>query len=469
MSLLDLTIREADLDTLRDLVRRDDGIEAAAYVLCGQSRIHSDPWERRSRRRLTVHAVLPIPGEDAVSTSERHVTWSTASYVKLLKRAKDERLVPGIVHTHPRGPAQFSGQDDRNEKDLFQLASNRNGEDASLVSILLAENDQIRARVWPDLHGPVDASVVRVVGGQLTIQSPASETSNPDFLARQALAFGPSLNARLSGMRIGVVGCGGTGSAAAMLLARLGVGQLVLFDEDIVEVTNLNRLHGARRADADAMRPKVEVVAREITGLGIGARVVPLRCWIGDPQCHDALKACDVIFGCTDDHDGRLLLNRLAYYYLIPVIDMGLAIDPAPDGSYLRDLTGRVTVLVPGAPCLLCRGIVDPSVARDEDLQRRSPEEYERRKREAYVRGGGNSAPAVATFTTATACLAVDEMLQALTGFRGPGGWAWQRTRRFDLLRDRRPGANQQPQRLVCPSGGTLGRGDVDPCLYRTG
>ena len=37
MSLLDLTIREADLDTLRDLVRCGDGMEAAAYVLCGKS------------------------------------------------------------------------------------------------------------------------------------------------------------------------------------------------------------------------------------------------------------------------------------------------------------------------------------------------------------------------------------------------------------------------------------------------
>ena len=469
MSLIDLTIREADLDALRALILREDGIEAAAYVLCGESRIESDPWEQRSRCRLTVHTVLPIPGEDAVSASGRHVTWSTASYVKLLKRAKDEGLVPGIVHTHACGPAQFSGQDDRNEKDLLQLARNRNGDDASLVSILLADRDQVRARLWPDFHGPVDAVAVRVVGRHLAVQSPMLEISDSDFLARQALAFGATLNARLRGMRIGVVGCGGTGSAAAMLLARLGVGQLALFDEDIVEVTNLNRLHGARRADADAMRPKVEVVAREISELGIGTRVVALRSWIGDPLCHDALKACDVIFGCTDDHDGRLLLNRLAYYYLIPVIDMGLAIDPAPDGSRLRDLTGRVTVLVPGAPCLLCRGIVDPSAARDEALQRRSPKEYERRKREAYVRGGGNPAPAVATFTTATACLAVDEMLQALTGFRGSGGWIWQRTRRFDLLQDRRPGADQQPQCSICSSRDNWGRGDVDPFLDRTG
>ena len=469
MSLFDLTIREADLDALRGLVLREDGLEAAAYVLCGESSIQSDPWERRGRRRLTVHAVVPIPGEDAISASERHVTWSTTSYVKLLKRAKDERLVPGIVHIHPHGPARFSDQDDRNEKDLLQMARNRNGGQAALVSVLLTGDDRVRARLWPDLHGSVDAVAVRVAGQRLAVHSPAVDPTDIDFLARQALAFGPSLNVRLRTMRIGVVGCGGTGSATAMLLARLGVGQLALFDDDIVDVTNLNRLHGARRADADAMCPKVEVVAREITGLGLGVRAVPIRHWIGAPFCRDALKACDVIFGCTDDHDGRLLLNRLAYFYLIPVIDMGLAIDPKPNRSGLRDLTGRITVLFPEAPCLLCRGIVDRVVARDEGMRRRSPEEYERRKREAYVHGGGDPAPAVVTFTTATACLAVDELLQALTGFRSPEGWVWQRTRRFDRLVDRRPGIDSHPDCPVCSSKDYWGRGDVEPFLDRSG
>jgi molybdopterin/thiamine biosynthesis adenylyltransferase len=266
---------------------------------------------------------------------------------------------------------------------------------------------------------------------------------------------------------VGVVGCGGTGSATAILLARLGVGQLVLFDDDIVDVTNLNRLHGSRRGDADAIRPKVDVVAREIADMAIGTRVVPVRAWVGDPACRDALKSCDVIFGCTDDHDGRLMLNRFSYFYLIPVIDMGLAIDPNPVGG-LRDLSGRVTVLVPGAPCLLCRGVVDPALARDEDLERSHPEEYERRKREAYVRGGGDPAPAVVTFTTATACLAVDELLQGLTCFRDPGGWVWHRVRRFDLLLDRRPGAQQNPHCPICVDQGYWGRGDIDPFLDRT-
>lgn len=469
MSLLDLTIRKADLDGLCGLVGREDGLEAAAYLLCGESCIQSDPWERRSRRRLTVHAVVPIPSEDAISASERHVTWSTTSYIKLIKRAKDEGLVPGIVHTHPRGPARFSDQDDRNEKDLLQTARNRNGDQAVLISVLLTGDGQVRARLWPDLHGPVDAVAVRVAGGRHTVHSPEADPADLDFLARQTLAFGSSLNAQLRTMRIGVVGCGGTGSATAMLLARLGVGQIALFDDDIVDVTNLNRLHGARRTDADAMRPKVKVVAREITRLGLGIRAVPIRHWIGDPRCRDALKACDVIFGCTDDHDGRLLLNRLAYFYLIPVIDMGLAIDPRPDGCGLRDLTGRVTVLFPETPCLLCRGIVDPVTARDEGLRRQAPEEYERRKREAYVRGSGDPAPAVVTFTTATACLAIDELLHALTGFRSSAGWVWQRTRRFDHLADRRPGGKSHPDCPVCSSKDYWGRGDVEPFLDRSG
>lgn len=469
MMLVDLTLQERHLAVLRELVSREDGIEAAAYVLCGENRVVCDPWECRARRRLTSYEVLPISAEDKISASDQHVTWSTASFVRLLKRAKDENLVAGIVHVHPNGPARFSDQDDRNEQELARLTQNRNGQAAALLSVLLTGAGVLRAQLWLDTHAPIAAEMVRVVGRRLDFHNASEIMHDTDAFARQALAFGPAVNAKLRALRVGVVGCGGTGSATAMLLARLGIGQLVLFDDDIVEASNLNRLHGARRSDADAMRPKVEVVAREIAAMGIGVRAVPLRGWINDPAARDALKACDVIFGCTDDHDGRLLLNRLAYFYLIPVIDMGLAIDPAPDGDRLRDLSGRVTVLTPGAPCLLCRGIVDPITARDEDLRRRRPEEYERRKREAYVRGGGNPAPAVVTFTTATACMAVDELLQALTGFRGPNGWVWQRSRRFDLMQDRRPGANQDPFCPICVETGYWGRADVEPFLDRAG
>lgn len=467
MTQFDLTLQEGHLAQLRELLGREDGTEASAYVLCGSARIRSDPWDRTCRQRLTTNEVLAVPPEDRVSAGVDHVTWSTSSYVRLLKRAQAEGLVVGIVHTHPRGPDQFSDQDDRNERELLRLAQNRNGAGTQLVSILLAGDSAIRARLWVDSATALPHHTLRIVGRHLVIHREVNKAVSEVF-SRQALAFGDALNHQLRHLKVGVVGCGGTGSAVATLLARLGVGNLVLIDDDRVETTNLNRLHGARRSDADAMRPKVDVLAAEITGWSIGARVVPIQAWVGDPLCRDALKSCDVLFGCTDDHDGRLFLNRFAYFYLTPVIDVGLAIDPAVEGGF-RELSGRVTVLLPGAPCLMCRGVADPVTAREEVLKRAQPEQYERQKREAYVRGSGNPAPGVVTFTTETACMAVNELIQGLIGYRGPEGWLWNQARRFDRFVDRRPGAHQSSECPVCVDRMYWGQGDVDPFLDRVG
>lgn len=467
MSLMDLTLQDKHFQQLSELLRRDDGKEAAAYLLCGKSTIAHDPWERRTRCRLLSYEVLPVPDDEMVSASETHVTWQTDSFVRLLKRAKHEGLVVGIVHTHPDGTLSFSSQDDDNERDLLRLAQNRNGPDESLLSLLMVEGC-MTARLWMDAAAPIRAETVRTVGKKFVFHSSKQSTHVEEVFNRQSLAFGKELCSLLKGLKVGVVGCGGTGSATATLLARMGVGQLLLIDDDIVEVTNLNRLHGAHRKDADAMRPKVQVLTREITDWGIGARVVPMQCWVGDPACRDALKSCDVIFGCTDDHEGRIFLNRFAYFYLVPVFDVGLAIEPAAGTGFL-DLAGRVTVLAPGGSCLLCREIVSPVIAREEALKRSHPEQYERQKREAYVIGGNNPAPAVVTFTTETACMAVNELLQGMAGYRGQDGWLWNQVRRFDLLQDRRPGARRRGSCSICEEALYWGRGDIEPFMDRVG
>lgn len=467
MSRIDVTIQERHLAQLKELVFPGGGIEGAAYVVFGISRVASDPWDRQQRTNYLSYDVVPIEPGEIESAGPDHITWSTASFVRLLKQAKEDGLVAGIVHSHPRGPAWFSDQDDCNEAELARLACNRNGAGTTLLSLLLVGDGTLRAQVWRGEKSE-PARAVKVIGKRL-VSHHLQPVARNDVFSRQALALGEGTNAQLRALRVGVVGCGGTGSATAVLLARLGVGHLVLFDEDTVEASNLNRLHGSRRADADAIRPKVQVLAREISEMGLGVRVVPVQRWVGDPECRDALKSCDVIFGCTDDHDGRLMLNRFAYFYLSPVIDMGLAIEPQPDGGGIRELSGRCTVLSPGGACLLCRQIVDPVRARDEELQRRNPQEYERRKREAYIRGGGNPAPAVVTFITATAAMAIDELLQGLCNFRGGDGWAWQRIRRFDLVKDRSPGALPNDDCPICVDRTYWGLGDVEPFLDRIG
>ncbi|MCU7919817.1 MAG: ThiF family adenylyltransferase [Candidatus Thiodiazotropha sp. (ex Epidulcina cf. delphinae)] len=471
MTVYSLSLRSDDYEALKSHLIRDDGCEHAAYLLCRTASVEKDPWENQAHEKFLMTRVAPVPDDEVVDSSSTHVSWSTSSFVRALKVAAGSKQVVAIVHNHPAGQLDFSAQDDVNEPDLLQGAINRNGPGTRLISLVLTPDGQMTGRVWHSTRetGYVPLSRIRIIGSRIALSYPqrCTDLTMPAF-HRQALAFGDALNRDLRKLRIGVVGCGGTGSAVAMLLARLGVGQVVLFDNDIVDETNLNRLHGARQADADAMRPKVEVVAREVTELGLGVRVVPINAWVGDSACRDALKSCDVLFGCTDDHDGRMFLNRFAYYYLTPVIDIGLAIDVSDDDiPMITALDGRVTVVEPRSACLLCREVIDPAIAADQALKRKNPEEFERRKAEAYVYGEGNPSPAVVTFTTELACMGVNELLHRLQGFRGPDGHAPNRVRLFQHNEDRRPGHSPRNECPLCASEDVWGKGDVEPFLDR--
>jgi molybdopterin/thiamine biosynthesis adenylyltransferase len=466
----DLALNNLHLGVLRSELCRSDDKEHAAYVLFGISRIAQGPFDREPRLRLMVKDVLPVDEMEIKSADHEHISWSTKRFVELLARADRDGLHLGIAHSHPRGPACFSSQDDRNEAELARLTQNRNGESAILPSLLFAEGDLVGGRVWTSPDSVVDLEYARTNGGNWhTIFFTTEHTATSPALARQELALGAGFNRLMGHMRIGVVGAGGTGSPLLQQLPRMGARHIGVFDPDHVEHSNLNRLYGATWDDAERKVKKVEVAKREIDRMGLGTQVRTYDSWIGSAECRDALKSMDLIFGCTDDHDGRLLLNRLAYYYLIPVIDIGLALRVTERfGITCLEADGRATVLEPGSSCLVCRRIVDAGIAAEEALRRCDPEEYERRKAEAYVRGEGNPSPAVISFTTSVATMAIEEMIQRMNQFRGGDGFIANRIRKFKLVEDFRPGAKKEPCR-ICGSDRILGLGDVQPFLGRAG
>lgn len=459
---LDIILLESHEATLRALLHRENGSEAAAYVLFGKAEIVADPWSNQPRTRLISHEVVPITSDEMVSSSSTHVTWSTQGFMRLLGLAQHRNLIPGLVHTHPGANAFFSDQDDRNEAELARTTFNKGAQ--GLASMVFGQHDAIAGRLWTSANASTQASSISIVGSQIKIWREDAGQEDTAFLARQAALFGKEFNPIVRALRVGVIGCGGTGSAVVSLLTRLGVGHLALMDKDTIDTTNLNRVHGSRAADVPSKLPKVDILAREIEAFGLGNRVVTRRAWVGDPSLRDVLRSCDVLFGCTDDNQGRLTLNRLAHFYGIPLIDVGLRMRSAKSGVEY-DMTGRVTTIRPGNPCLMCLGVVSAQRAAAEGLQRSDPMEFERRKAEAYVEGGGDPAPAVVTFTTSIACAAVDELIQGLTGFRGPGGMAHNRIRRFDRVEDRTMTCRPVHTCPVCGTEATWGRGDMNPFL----
>ena len=103
---------------------------------------------------------------------------------------------------------------------------------------------------------------------------------------------------KLSQARVGIAGTGGLGSNAAMMLARCGVGSLVLVDGDSVEPSNLNRQHYFPKHQG---RPKVEALAEQLSELCPAPAVETCQLWLDAGNIPALLDKADFWLECLDD------------------------------------------------------------------------------------------------------------------------------------------------------------------------
>lgn len=124
---------------------------------------------------------------------------------------------------------------------------------------------------------------------------------------------GEAIWERLIRLRVGMIGCGRTGSLAAATLARLGLHHLTLIDPDRLEPHNLGEMDAA--TDADVGRPKAQAIADHLHTLFLHfpASPSPIVAPISDSVALTAAKGCDVLFCCADNDAARLATARLAW------------------------------------------------------------------------------------------------------------------------------------------------------------
>ena len=121
--------------------------------------------------------------------------------------------------------------------------------------------------------------------------------------------------------------------------------------------------------------------------------------------------------GCVDTDAGRLILNELAMAYLLPLIDVGVGIRAYRGG--IIQAGGRVMVVMPDTPCLLCTMQINTRIAAEE-LE--SDDERSLRRRHGYGQGSNEPEPAVMSLNGTVASIAVTEFLALVTGFRESKG-----------------------------------------------
>jgi proteasome lid subunit RPN8/RPN11 len=360
--------------------------------------------------------------EDAAYV-ERHVdalTISSDGYISALGEAEMSGCVGLWFHTHPGEtgtplPSVYDIEVDQQLAETFRiradtpwygtLIASPRGKGYTFSGSLVHEAEPaIRSisRLW-------------VVGGRWRMQHSYDTLGvaiDPAF-DRSVRALGGPVQHAMANLHVGLVGGGGTGSAVAEQLVRLGVRNLTIIDGDTLSASNVTRVYGSTPADVG--RAKATILRKHLRAIAPDLKCTAIKSMTTLEPVARQLIGCDLIFGCSDDNAGRLVLSRIATYLMTPVIDLGILLSSDTAGL-LSGIDGRITVLSPGAACLVCRGRIDMARAATELL---TPDERKRLADEGYAPALADTEPAVIAFTTAVAAAAVAELLERMIGF-GP-------------------------------------------------
>ncbi|MFA6052603.1 MAG: molybdopterin-synthase adenylyltransferase MoeB [Methylobacter sp.] len=141
-----------------------------------------------------------------------------------------------------------------------------------------------------------------------------------------------------------IVGAGGLGSPAAMYLAAAGVGSIAIYDNDVVDLSNLQRQITHHTPDIGA--DKVISTRQTLNELNPEVNVRAVKQRLDGEQLDSEVMQADVVLDCSDNFSTRFAINNACVKHQTPLVS----------GAAIR-FEGQVTVFTPGknnSPCYNC-------------------------------------------------------------------------------------------------------------------
>ena len=415
--------------------------EEAGFLICALSRLDENDV-------LLARQWMPVPERAITRGSHGSVlSWSADFNSEVLALAVELDSAPVLVHSHGSPHPGFSPDDRAKERPLFGAFS-RIVDQLPTGTLLLGRGDAAGS-FW--LNGRNDLRFRRlmiidhVVETWYSSEQPPGPRAVRERLNRQSLAIGPGSDAKLADAKVGVIGISGGGSHVIQQLAHQGIGTLIPVDDQIVDESNLGRLVGATEDDIDTTL-KVDVAHRVAVNIDSSVRVVRVAERFPSKAAIEALREADVVVACLDRFDAREAVNAFCRRYLIPLVDIGMAIRST--GERLAQADGQVIVSLPGQPCMRCWFLTDALLDRE---QRERPSGYDRNP-------DALGDPQVVSMNGVLASEACNCVLDLITGYSGGrrGSKVWQYEGRTGQLAQ----CDLPSHRPHCPACAEEGHGD---------
>lgn len=172
---------------------------------------------------------------------------------------------------------------------------------------------------------------------------------------------------KISQAKILVCGAGGLGSTVLTNLASVGIGTIGVVDNDILELSNLNRQYIHKFKNIGKV--KVESAKQWIKEFNPEINVNTYQIRLDEENYKDIIKDYDLIIDCFDSFKSKFLLNKIAVETGKTLIHGGVT-----------EFFGQVTTIVPQkTACLNCilseegacvvKGVLSPAVSTVASIQ----------------------------------------------------------------------------------------------------
>lgn len=161
---------------------------------------------------------------------------------------------------------------------------------------------------------------------------------------------------RIAQGKVLVVGAGGLGSPACLYLVAAGVGTLHVCDDDVVDLTNLQRQVALHTDDIGVL--KVEATQRRLAALNPLSRVHAHASRIDAVTLPALLVGIDVVLDCSDNFATRHIVNAACRTAGVPLVS----------GAALR-FDGQICVFDPRQPDSPCYECLFPAAPGVEEVR----------------------------------------------------------------------------------------------------
>jgi molybdopterin/thiamine biosynthesis adenylyltransferase len=174
---------------------------------------------------------------------------------------------------------------------------------------------------------------------------------------------------KLLSSKVLIAGAGGLGSTVLANLSSLGIGTIGIVDNDVLELSNLNRQY-IHKLD-NLGKPKVESAKKWIQEFNPDIKVNTYQIRLDENNFEEIIEGYDLIMDCFDSYKSKFLLNEIAVKTNKTLIHCGVT-----------EFFGQVTTIAPSqTACLACilpdydvnayltKGVISPSVSTIASIQ----------------------------------------------------------------------------------------------------